>query len=78
MSGGLYLTEHHPELERFYDLEKEIVTYKDFNELAEKIKYLLSSPEKAELIRKKGRHRALNEHSWEMRFEKIFNLMGLI
>jgi spore maturation protein CgeB len=78
MSGGLYLTEHHPELERFYELEKEIVTYKDFDELVEKIHHLLSNPGKAELIRKKGRRRALNEHSWEMRFEKIFNLMGLI
>jgi len=77
MSGGLYLTEHHPELERFYELEKEIVTYKDFDELVEKIKYLLSNPEKAKMIREHGRQRALNEHSWEMRFEKIFNLMGL-
>lgn len=78
MSGGLYLTEHHPELERFYELEKEIVTYKDFDELVGKIHHLLSNPGKAELIRKNGRRRALNEHSWEMRFEKIFNLMGLI
>ena len=39
---------------------------------------LLSNPEKAKVIREQGRQRALNEHSWEMRFEKIFNLMGLI
>ncbi len=78
MSGGLYLTERHPELERFYELDKEIVTYTDFDDLVEKIQHLLSNPEKAEVIREKGRQRALNEHSWEMRFEKIFNLMGLI
>ena len=78
MSGGLYLTEYHPELEKFYELEKEIVTYKDFDELVEKIHHLLSNPEKAEVIRVEGRQRALNEHTWEMRFEKIFKLMGLI
>ena len=63
---------------KFYELEKEIVTYKDFDELVEKIHYLLSNPEKAGVIRVEGRQRALNEHTWEMRFEKIFNLMGLI
>jgi hypothetical protein len=78
MSGGLYLTERHPELERFYKLEKEIVTYKDFDELVQKIQYLFSNPEKARKIRNNGRQRALNEHTWEMRFEKIFSLMGLI
>jgi spore maturation protein CgeB len=78
MSGGLYLTEHHPELERFYELDKEIIAYSDFEDLVENIQDLLSNPEKAEVIREKGRQRALNEHSWEMRFEKIFNLMGLI
>jgi hypothetical protein len=78
ISGGLYLTERHPELERFYKLEKEIVTYKDFDELVQKIQYLFSNPEEAKEIRNNGRQRALNEHTWEMRFEKIFNLMGLI
>ena len=78
MSGGLYLTEHHPELESFYDLSKEIVTYNHFGDLVEKIKYLLSNPEIADVIRSNGRQRALKEHTWEMRFGKIFNLMGLI
>ena len=78
MSGGLYLTEHHSELERFYELDKEIVAYTDFDDLVEKIQHLLSNPEKAEVIREQGRQRALNEHSWEMRFGKIFNLIGLI
>jgi spore maturation protein CgeB len=78
MSGGLYLTERHPELERFYELDKEIVAYTDFDDLVEKIQYLLSNSEQAEAIRKEGRQRALKEHSWEMRFEKIFSLMGLI
>lgn len=78
MSGGLYLTEYHSELERFYELDKEIIAYTDFNNLLEKIWNVLSNPEEAEDIRKKGRQRALNEHTWEMRFGKIFNLMGLI
>lgn len=78
MSGGLYLTEYHPELEKCYELEKEIVTYKDMDDLKNKIHYLLSNPEQADEIRKKGTCRAHNEHTWKMRFGKIFNLLGLV
>lgn len=78
MSGGLYLTEYHPELERAYDLQNEIVPYTGFDDLLAKIRYLLSNPGKAEEIRGKGHQRARNEHTWEGRFGKIFNLMGLI
>jgi len=77
MSGGLYVTEYHPELDKFYKLGSEIVTYKDFDELVERIRFLLSNPEKADEIRRKGFERAIREHSWEMRFERIFKLLGL-
>jgi len=78
MSGGLYLTEYNPELERFYEIGNEIVTWIDFGDLVQKIRHLLSHPEEAEAIRKKGFQRARAEHTWEMRFEKIFKLIGLI
>ncbi|MFH1756990.1 MAG: glycosyltransferase [Pseudomonadota bacterium] len=78
MSGGLYLTEYHPELERAYDVQNEIMTYIGFDDLLAKIRYLLSNPEKAEEIRKRGYQRARYGHTWEHRFEKIFRLMGLI
>lgn len=78
MSGGLYLTEHHDELTAFYDVGREIVTYRDSPELVEKIRWLLSNPEKADAIRRAGRERALREHTWEMRFEKIFRLLGVL
>jgi spore maturation protein CgeB len=78
MSGGLYLTEHNPELEKVYDIGNEIITYTSFDDLVAKIRYLLSNPEEAERVRKRGFQRAHTEHTWEMRFEKIFMLMGLI
>jgi spore maturation protein CgeB len=78
MSGGLYLTEHHDELSPFYDIGREIVTYKDFAELLEKINRLLSNPDEAEAIRRAGRLRALGEHTWEMRLDKVFRLLGVL
>ncbi len=78
MSRGLYLTEYHPELEGAYDLQHEIVTYSGFDDLLAKIRYLLTHPAKAEEIREKGYQRARRDHTWERRFEGLFNLMGLI
>jgi hypothetical protein len=78
MSGGLYLTEHHPELERVYDIGREIVTFSGFDDLVEKIRFLLANPERAEEIRNRGYRRARRDHTWEMRFERIFSIMGLI
>jgi spore maturation protein CgeB len=78
MSGGLYLTEHSPELERVFKPGREILTSKTFDELVAKIRYFLTHPDEADTIRKAGALRARAEHTWEMRFEKIFGLMGLI
>jgi spore maturation protein CgeB len=78
MSGGLYLTEHHPELERVYDLGKEIVTYRGFDDLLANVRHLLADPQRAEAIRRAGFHRARKEHTWEMRFERFFSLMNLV
>jgi len=78
MSGGLYLTEHHEELKLVYDVGNEIVTYADMDDLVAKIRWLLSNPSVAERIRAAGHCKALGEHTWEMRFEKVFRLIGLI
>jgi len=78
MSGGLYLTEYHPELESVYRLGEEIVTYTDFDDLIAKVRWLLDNPEAADNIRRAGHSRARSEHTWEMRFTKIFSLLNLI
>jgi hypothetical protein len=77
MSGGFYLTEYHAELENVYDLGKEIAVYRGFDDLVGKIHWLLEHPEEADIIRAAGHRRALAEHSWEKRFEKIFSLMNV-
>ena len=78
MSGGLYLTQDNPELSLVYEVGKEIVTYLDVKDCAEKIKYLLDHPEEAAKIRKTGRERALKDHTWERHFEQIFKMVGLL
>ncbi len=78
MSGGLYLTEDHPELGKVFRPGEEILTYSGINDLVQKIKYYLAHPDEAEFIRIKGYERALCEHTWEARFSKIFSLLDLL
>jgi spore maturation protein CgeB len=78
MSGGLYVTEHCDELERFFEIGKEVVTYKGIEDLVSKVRWLLANPGEADAIRQAGRRRALSEHTWEMRFDKVLSLLGVI
>lgn len=78
MSGGLYLTEHCEELERFFEIGKEVVTYKGVEDLVTKVRWLLANPAEAAAIRQAGHRRARSEHTWEMRFEKVLSMIGVI
>jgi hypothetical protein len=78
MSGGLYLTEDHPELHYAFRPGEEILTYTGIDDLEEKIRYYLANADKADVIRKAGRRRALKDHSWEVRFNHIFRLLGIV
>jgi hypothetical protein len=78
MSGGLYLTQDNPELSLVYNVGKEIVTYRNEKDCAEKIKWLLKNPNEADKIRKAGRIRALKDHMWEKRFSDVFKIAGII
>ena len=78
MSGGLYLTEDHPELGNAFRAGEEILTYSGIDDLVSKIKFYLVHPGEAESIRLKGHERSLREHTWEMRLAKIFRLIGIL
>lgn len=78
MSGGLYLTQHNPELELVYEIGKEIVTYRDVKDCAGKIRELLGQPQRAEAIRQAGRARCLRDHTYEARWTKVFTLAGIL
>jgi len=78
MSGGLYLTQDNPELSLVYEIGKEIVTYRDEKDCAEKIRYFLNHPEEAAKIKEAGRKRALKDHTWEKRFTDVFKIVGVL
>ena len=77
MSGGFYMVEFMEELEEFYEIGKEIVCYTGPEDLAEKIKYYLAHETERETIRKAGYDRCLRDHTWQKRFQTVFQQIGL-
>ena len=72
-SGGFLLTEYAENLEDYFDLEKEICTFQSDQELKDKLKfYKYRSKERNEIL-EKGYNRAINDHTYEKRFNLIFS-----
>jgi spore maturation protein CgeB len=53
------------------------MTYTNPTDCANKIRWLLANPLEAEKIRAAGRARAIRDHTWQKRFEELFNFIGL-
>jgi spore maturation protein CgeB len=77
MSGALYLTEDQHELAEYFSIGEEMLTYSDRDDLLDKTRFDLAHPEAAERIRRAGHERALREHTWQHRFNQLFNVLGL-
>lgn len=77
MSGALYCTGYTDELAEMFEPDKEIVVYHNQFELLDKVRFYLSHPVEAQLVRHAGRTRALAQHTYRHRFEKLFDFLGL-
>lgn len=65
-------------LKDYYKDGKDIVIYKDTNDMIDKIKYYLKHNKEREAIALSGYEQTLKEHTYEKRFNKIFKIIGLI
>ncbi len=77
MCGALYFTNYCEELTEFYEPDKEVIVYRNEHELLDKVEYYLSHSEDAERVRQAGYKRALECHTYQKRFEDLFNKIGL-
>ena len=76
-SGGFLLTSDADNLTDYYQDSKEIVIYKNINDMIDKVKYYLEHNEEREIITQAGYERTLRDHTYEKRFNSIFKIMGL-
>ena len=77
MCGALYCTGYLDELAEHFELDKEILVYRNQYELLEKVRYYLAHPEEADKIRQAGHARALRDHTYHRRFQSLFQAIGL-
>jgi spore maturation protein CgeB len=78
MCGALYCTGYTEELEEFFEPDKEVIVYNNRHELLDKVLFYLSHEKEREKIRKAGFERALKDHTYHRRFEKLFESIGLM
>jgi len=69
------MTNHTPGLEKLFKIGEEIVTYENFNDLDEKIKYFLNNESERKKIELAGYERSKKDHTY---FERSKTLLDII
>jgi spore maturation protein CgeB len=77
MCRTCYLTGHTDEIAEFYDVGTEIETYRTPEELVSKARFYLDHPDRAERMREAGFQRARRDHTWQRRFERLLQAVGV-
>jgi len=70
--AGFLLTETCEYLDKYFDIDKEIVTFENTEEAKKKINFYLKNEKLLNLISLNASKKILNEHTYEKRFTKIF------
>lgn len=77
MTGALYMTNYSDELAEFYEIDKEVVVFRNEHELLNKVKYYLYHPDEAEKIRRAGYERSMACHSYHKRYDELFHKLNI-
>jgi len=69
--GGLLLTEHHKAIQNFFEIDKEIVTFKTIDEFNKKSEFLSKNPKIVKKLAENGYKRFMSEHDSKVRLKKV-------
>ena len=73
--GALLITREVPHIEDFWEIGKEVITYKDEEDLFNLIDYYLNNEAEARKIAKAGQKRTLKEHKYSDRVKVIYDVI---
>ena len=76
--GGFCITGAVPGMELYFKENEEAVFYHSIDDLTQKIQYYLAHPKEREAIRDLGHERTKREHTYDLRFKKLFEQMHLL
>ncbi len=74
-TNSFVLTDWRSQMDNLLESGKEIISYKDKDEIFDLTKYYLKNESERKKITEKGRQRVLAEHKWEDRVQTIVNIM---
>jgi spore maturation protein CgeB len=74
--GGFLLTENVPQLDRYFELGREVAVYDGPDDLVEQVGYWLEHDDERAAVADAGYRRVLAEHTYDHRFEEIFRRLG--
>lgn len=79
MAGAAHLTSPSEELMEYFEPDKEMIFYENFDDMIDKARFWLGSDQDTArmALRKAARNRSLGEHTWAHRFQKLFDLLGV-
>lgn len=79
MCGGIEFTTYNEELSHYFEEGKEIIFYHSKEEMIDKAKFYLDDKRAAlrTEIKKAARLRSENEHTWYLRFKKVFGELNI-
>ena len=72
-AGGFLLTDAAPGIEKFFELDKEIVCFKDIADLAKKIGFYLANLDARDRVAAKGFSRVVRDHTYDARMATLLN-----
>ena len=73
--GSFMLTDHQEELNNYFELGREVESYRNLGELTEKINYYLDHDAEREEIARRGQRRCLKDYAMERRAEELAELL---
>lgn len=73
--GAFLLSDYRPEAEQFFELDREIVCFKNPDELKEKTRYYLKHDNERKKIAENGRKRVIGEHTYYIRLKQMISLL---
>ena len=74
--GSMLLTDRKDNLNKLFEIGKEVVAYSSKEEAAELVQHYLEHPQEAEKIAKAGQERTLREHTYAHRMQELVPILN--
>ena len=73
--GSMLLTDRKDNLDKLFDIDREVAAYSSKEEAAEMVRYYLDHPDEMAMVAKAGQARTLREHTYGQRMQELVPIL---